>query len=259
MVGKLAHHILSCQGTYKAVASLPYDKVQYLAISARCFTELYRGIIIDKEITSMVIDKYVCTEEVTKVFPMPGMVDKNTEIDFIDHELGNEFSLLRGISVDIQTLAVIAHPEDYDREMVKSAIEDVIVPHLIHAYVNFDAISKFLEQQPSKRYMISDYIGFHEIINYLIETDVLDEEMDITELLLSVWGADMSTIKPKRKEKFKIALVRMKCIISNNAEQWLSDVCSSLGTTPKRAIANITNSEKWVEELDKIISKAYKK
>lgn len=259
MVGKLAHHILSCKDTYKTVASLPYDKVQYLAISARCFTELYRGIIIDKEITSMVIDKYIFTENVSKAFPMPGMVDKNMEMDFIDRELGNIFSLLRGISVDVQTLAIIAHPEEYNRDFVNTAIEHVIVPHLIRAIVNFEVKSKFLEKQPDKRYKVSDHIKLIEVINFLIETDVIDEETDITELTLSILSANMSIIKPKRKEKFKIALARMKYLINNNSEQWLSEVCKSIGTTPKRAIANISNCEKWVEELDKIIAKNNKK
>lgn len=218
-VDKLASHILSCKDTFEAAASFPCDMDQYLAISNRCFTELYRGIITNKEITSMVIDKYIFTENVSKAFPMPGMVDKNMEMDFINRELGNIFSLLRGISVDVQTLAIIAHPEEYNRDFVNTAIEHVIVPHLIRAIVNFEVKSKFLEKQPDKRYKVSDYIKLHEVINFLIETDVIDEETDISELTLSILSANMSIIKPKRKEKFKIALARMKYLINNNSEQ----------------------------------------
>ena len=265
-VRRTAQHISRYDDIYKAAAALPYDMRSYLVMSFCAFFELNINIDDKEEIISKLIKKYILSPEIEKYITKNPDLDESMEFDFIEHDCGDFFGMMKNIQSDIAALTFLSDRDEYyenDVVWAKQQIADRIkaTPVNYHAMA-FSLNTLFPKEQsipgsqpetkPEKKhakYIIDNESLLQDILKYLRSTGVLDSDFQYHELAKAVVNADISTIQPILQDKFRSTLSHIKKCVKNQKKEWLRDTCASINIVPKEASKNNTNLGEWYEML----------
>ena len=270
-----AKHMLSYEDVFQAAATLPQETFEYTAISTDAIIEFYYAVLHEPNVAVHLADQYILTEASKKFFPWELAVDMEAGINFLDRDLGNEYTILGTMTVDYGAIYVLAHPELHNEEYLNVAhthFQERIRNSEKKDHPNMKKLFPFLNEeekvvanssrQPKKeeeRFEIKNNRQCSDVLDYLITTGVIDESTTIDFFAESIARADMSGIKPIRIDKYRMAVARMVSMIKSNPYKWQKLACASLGTTASKALGNVTKNAEWDEELCKILPKLRRK
>lgn len=274
LINAIATHMLSNDDVYQAASTLPREYFQYFSISNDALIEFYFAVRYEPELAVHLVDKYIMTEATNKFFPWGPTFDKKAKLDFIDKELGYEYTLLSGITIDTRAIDILIHPERYDeeslsfaREHIESRIKDSGKDHpnmeKLFSFKNDEkeAGVSSSEQHTNEevRFEIKDNNQCLAVLDYLKDTGVIDGNTSLDLFVASIVKADMSGIRPLLIDKYRMAVARMVSMIKSRPYKWQKLACKSLGVTASYALGNVTKNAEWDEELCKILPKLRRK
>lgn len=270
-----AKHMLSNEDVYQAAATLPRKSFEYIGILTDAIIEFYFAVLHEPDYAVHLADNYIMTEASKKFYPWKPAFDKKASFDFLDNNLGNVYSLLRGMSVDYGAICGLAHPELQDEGFISFAHEhfqELIRNSEKKDHPNMKKIFSFLkekeddvvsssEQQKKKEelFEIKDNNQCVAVLDYLKRTGVLDDRTLLPLFTDSIAKADMSRIQPVLIDKFRMSVARMVSMIKNKPYKWQKLACASLGTTASRALGNVSKNSEWDDGLCEILPKMRKK
>ena len=273
-VRNTAQHISRYDDIYKAASELPYDMRAYHMQSSFACTEICATIEHRPETVSKVIDKYVLSPEIDKYIVNNSIFDASMDFDFIEHDCGNFFDLMQHIKFDIAALKAIAHPSEYDKDYLITALERIaerIKPTpenqaaMMWCYSTLinDARNSHGDQEKDahveKKYEITAEKPLFEIFDYLKKTKVIiSNDITFHTFRHVVESADASLIQPKTKWKYNVALTFARECIKGESEAWTKDVCASLKIKSNGLTKNIDKDSLWYEELVKLFKNSLK-
>ena len=114
IVGEISNHISSSKDIYKAIATLPYNILDYYYVSLMTFLEIKSFKDTNSAVIKHLVNKNILKDSITSVFPWKPTFDEQQQIEYIDEELGDGYSLLSRITVDIISIDAFVNPEKYD-------------------------------------------------------------------------------------------------------------------------------------------------
>lgn len=277
-VRKTAHHISTFDDIYKAAAALPYDMRSYLVMSYVAFFELNLNIDNNEEVISKLIIKYILSPEIDKYIVNNQALDQSMEFDFIEHDCGDFFGIMKNIQIDIAALTYVSNRNEYDEKDVAWAKKQIanrieLTPETYSA-MSYSLRTLFQKEQPQvhsdvqpdeqlektqSKYTIENETLLLDILNYLRSTGVLEKDYPYHVLAEAVVNADISKIQPILQDKFRSSLSHIQKCVKTQKKEWLRDVCASINIVPKEASKNNTNLGEWYEMLRDRVKKQLKK
>ena len=278
LIRNIASLLCESDDSYYVARNLPCSVAEYYIDSRLAFTELYSNISQSLDIVKKVIDKFILNENVSRTFNNHPIFKEDLEFDFICQDLGDEYGLLQNIRIDLIALSALAHPDDYEKEFVQTAINEVIcyrIQNTEEHIAAFRASLKIVENklktqqaqyQPTNKNEITDKntqlkytIGNNNLLiaifEYIRESNVIPEDASLQRFMEMAEKADASNFKFLVKWKFINALYNVKECIKGNKRTWARDISSSLGIKPKELSKDGTNNGEWYEKLRKLVAK----
>ncbi len=281
MVRNTAKVIADSDDIYKAADNLPYDMRAYFLMSSTAFFIVYPNIEYEHEIVAQVIQDFILSENIDQYIISNPDLDKSKKYEFILKNREDFFSMMENIKEDITALTIISHAKDFGEEKVTWAvyrIADRLKPTLANKaawYYSYDTLfptdqkdevnsqtTKNQEQdkktlkpdEDSPLFETKDDKQCIDVYYFLIDTKVLDKcTTSLPSFLNAIAHADMSSITPKAKTRFRSAVARLKWAIKGDANLWARIACKSIGHTPSSAAGNSTNSGAWFDDLCKLL------
>ena len=280
MLRNTAKIIAGHDDIYKAADTLPYDMRAYFLMSNTAFFILYPNIEYEHEIVAQVIQDFILSEDVDRYIISNPDLDKSKKYEFILKDREPFFSLMETIKEDITALTIISHSKDFGEDKVTWAVYRIAdrlksTPANEAAwYYSYDTLfptnqkdedndqtTKNQEQDKKTPKPDEEPILFEakddnqcvDVYHFLIDTKVLDKRTSLPSFLNAIAHADMSSITPKAKTKFRSTVARLKWAIKGDANLWARIACKSIGHTPSSAAGNSTNSGAWFDELCKLL------
>lgn len=285
MLRNTANIISNHKNIYKAAAALPYDMRAYFVMSRTAFGILYPNIQYEFGTVAQVIHEFVLSQEIERYILLNPDLDESKKFEFIVNGCEDFYSVMATIKEDIIALSIISNPKESGEGKVTWAVKRVTdrlesTPGNKLAWkfsINTLFPMKKTEEKNDTQTSIQpeedtlnnnktpkageEPILFEvkndkqcvDVYHFLIDTKVLDERTSLPLFLNAIAQADMSSITPRAKTRFRSAIARLKWAIKGDANLWARIACKSIGHTPSSAAGNSSNSGTWFDDLCKLL------
>lgn len=118
----------------KAASTMPYSTEEYFTKSRSALTEIYLNIKTHFKTVQMIVDDYIINDDIDEFISNPELFDNDRDEDiymqFVRNDVGQVFTDLHNLRLDLVALKVIAHPEDYSQEMQAFSMNDIIIERI---------------------------------------------------------------------------------------------------------------------------------
>ena len=133
MAREIAAHFNNCD-FIKAASTMPYSTEEYYTKSRSALTEIYLSIKTHFRTVQMIVDDYIINDDIDVFISNPELFDNERDEDiymqFVRNDVGQVFTDLHNLRLDLVALKVIAHPEDYSQEMQAFSMNDIIIERI---------------------------------------------------------------------------------------------------------------------------------
>lgn len=273
LVNSIAVHFLSSKNIYEgSLLLLKINEAHYLC-SRLAFSELFLNYPENQKVITFVVDKYILSEAVKEFFLSKLYQNDDLEIEFIKRDIGDAYSILCHIQLLLQTMNIVAHPENQNEGVLEKALDMVVKPVIEKTEKNrenfaiaFESLAaKEIRQvkadktkEPQSKYKIENEKLLLDIYKILQEQKIISNDVSFIHINKIVANGDASIIKPRKKWAFFIALHFMKDSISNHAKEWVADITKSLGIKQNALTQNKPIYEELYELLEETVKKNHK-
>ena len=118
----------------KAASTMPYSTEEYFTKSRSALTEIYLSIKTHFKTVQMIVDDYIINDDIEEFISNQELFDNDRDEDiymqFVRNDVGQVFTDLHNLRLDLVALKVIAHPEDYSQEMQAFSMNDIIIERI---------------------------------------------------------------------------------------------------------------------------------
>lgn len=133
MAREIAAHFNNCD-FIKAASTMPYSTEEYFTKSRSALTEIYLSIKTHFKTVRMIVDDYIINDDIDEFISNQELFDNDRDEDiymqFVRNDVGQVFTDLHNLRLDLVALKVIAHPEDYSQEMQAFSMNDIIIERI---------------------------------------------------------------------------------------------------------------------------------